>query len=59
MGVSISAASVVPWQELAEANAPLVEVVARAAPWFPAQLLRLKGQRIWDTMPCGCPLCPR
>ena len=30
MGVSISAASVVPWQELAEANAPLVEVVARA-----------------------------
>jgi amino acid transporter len=36
MGVSISAASVVPWQELAEANAPLVEVVARAAPWFPA-----------------------
>ena len=36
MGVSISAASVVPWQELAEAKAPLVEVVARAAPWFPA-----------------------
>ena len=36
MGVSISAASVVPWQELAEAHAPLVEVVARAAPWFPA-----------------------
>ena len=27
MGVSISAASVVPWQELAEAKAPLVEVV--------------------------------
>ena len=36
MGVSISAVSVVPWQVLAEANAPLVEVVARAAPWFPA-----------------------
>ena len=33
---AISAVSVVPWQELAEANAPLAEVVARAAPWFPA-----------------------
>ena len=38
MGVSISAVSVVPWQELAEANAPLAEVMARAAPWFPAGL---------------------
>ena len=36
MCVAISAVSVVPWQELAEANAPLAEVVARAAPWFPA-----------------------
>ena len=36
MSVAISAASVVPWQELAQANAPLAEVVARAAPWFPA-----------------------
>ena len=36
MSVAISAVSVVPWQELAEANAPLAEVVARAAPWFPA-----------------------
>ena len=36
IGVSISAVSVVPWQELAEANAPLAEVMARAAPWFPA-----------------------
>ncbi len=35
MSVAISAVSVVPWQELAEANAPLAEVVARAAPWFP------------------------
>ena len=36
MSVAISAVSVVPWQELAEAKAPLAEVVARAAPWFPA-----------------------
>jgi len=36
MSVAISAVSVVPWQELAEANAPLAEVVERAAPWFPA-----------------------
>ena len=36
MSVAISAVSVVPWQELAAANAPLAEVVARAAPWFPA-----------------------
>ena len=38
MGVSISAVSVVPWQELAEAKAPLAEVMARAASWFPAWL---------------------
>ena len=36
MSVAITAVSVVPWQELAEANAPLAEVMARAAPWFPA-----------------------
>ncbi len=36
MSVAISAVSVVPWQELAEANAPLAAVVERAAPWFPA-----------------------
>lgn len=36
MSVAISAVSVVPWQELAEANAPLAEVMERAAPWFPA-----------------------
>ena len=36
MSVAISAASVVPWQELASSSAPLAEVVARAAPWFPA-----------------------
>ncbi len=36
MSVSISAVSVVPWQELAESNAPLAEVMERAAPWFPA-----------------------
>ena len=36
ISVSITAVSVVPWQELAEANAPLAEVMARAAPWLPA-----------------------
>jgi amino acid transporter len=35
MSVAITAVSVVPWQELAEANAPLSEVMARAAPWLP------------------------
>ena len=36
MAVAITAVSVVPWQELAAAAGPLTEVVARAAPWFPA-----------------------
>lgn len=36
IAVSITAVSVVPWQELAEAPGPLKLVVARAAPWFPA-----------------------
>ncbi len=36
MAVAITAVSVVPWSELAEAAGPLTEVVARAAPWFPA-----------------------
>ncbi len=36
MSVAVSAVSVVPWQQLAESSAPLAEVVARAAPWFPA-----------------------
>jgi amino acid transporter len=35
IGVAITAVSVVPWQELANAGAPLAEVMARAAPWFP------------------------
>ncbi len=35
MAVSITAVSVVPWRELAEAPGPLAEVMARAAPWFP------------------------
>lgn len=35
MAVAITAVSVVPWQELKDAKGPLVEVVARAAPWFP------------------------
>lgn len=36
MAVSITAISVVPWQELAIAAGPLQLVVERAAPWFPA-----------------------
>ena len=36
VGVAITAVSVVPWRELAQAGAPLAEVMARAAPWFPA-----------------------
>jgi APA family basic amino acid/polyamine antiporter len=35
ISVAITAVSVVPWQELAESGAPLAEVMARAAPWFP------------------------
>jgi amino acid transporter len=35
MAVAVTAVSVVPWRELAEAPGPLIEVVARAAPWFP------------------------
>jgi amino acid transporter len=36
--VAITAVSVVPWRELAASGTPLVEVMARAAPWFPAWL---------------------
>ena len=35
MAVAITAVSVVPWRELAEAPGPLAEVMARAAPWMP------------------------
>jgi amino acid transporter len=35
VGVAITAVSVVPWRELAQAGAPLAEVMSRAAPWFP------------------------
>lgn len=35
VGVAITAVSVVPWRELAATGAPLAEVMARAAPWFP------------------------
>jgi amino acid transporter len=35
VAVSVTAVSVVPWRELAEAPGPLVEVMRRAAPWFP------------------------
>jgi amino acid transporter len=34
MAVAITAVSVVPWQELAKSDAPLMEVARRAAPWF-------------------------
>lgn len=36
MAICVTAVSVLPWRELAEARAPLAAVVARAAPWFPA-----------------------
>ncbi|KAA2214408.1 APC family permease [Teichococcus oryzae] len=36
MAICVTAVSVVPWRELAEAPAPLAEVVRRAAPWFPS-----------------------
>lgn len=36
IAVSITAVSVAPWQELAEAPGPLRLVIERAAPWFPA-----------------------
>ncbi|WP_404325812.1 APC family permease [Aerophototrophica crusticola] len=35
LAVSVTAVSVVPWQELKEAAGPLVEVANRAAPWIP------------------------
>ena len=34
MAVAITAVSVVPWRELAQSDAPLMEVARRAAPWF-------------------------
>jgi len=36
LAVAITAVSVVPWTELADAPAPLRAVIERAAPWFPA-----------------------
>jgi len=36
IAVSITAVSVVPWQELSAAPGPLKLVIERAAPWFPA-----------------------
>jgi amino acid transporter len=36
--VAITAISVVPWRELAASNQPLVDVMKRAAPWFPSPL---------------------
>ncbi len=34
MAVAITAVSVIPWNELSESSAPLMEVAKRAAPWF-------------------------
>ena len=34
LAVAITAVSVVPWAELAQSDAPLMEVARRAAPWF-------------------------
>lgn len=36
IAVSITAVSIVPWQELSTAPGPLRSVIERAAPWFPA-----------------------
>lgn len=41
IGIAITAVSVVPWRELAATGAPLAEVMARAAPWFPNDLFVL------------------
>lgn len=38
MGISIVAVSVIPAADLASSNQPLVDVVARAAPWFPTRI---------------------
>ncbi len=38
MGVSVVAVSVLPAAELAQSNRPLVDVVVKAAPWFPATI---------------------
>lgn len=38
MGISIVAVSVLPPMELARSNQPLVDVVEKAAPWFPTQV---------------------
>lgn len=38
IAISITAVSVVPHAELAQSKQPLVDVVVRAAPWFPAVL---------------------
>jgi amino acid transporter len=36
VAVAVTAVSVVPWAELAEAPGPLTEAMNRAAPWFPS-----------------------
>jgi len=39
MLVAITAASVLPWQELAASKTPLADVAARASTWFPSWLI--------------------
>ncbi|MCC7494030.1 MAG: amino acid permease [Fimbriimonadaceae bacterium] len=41
MAIAVTAVSVVPWAELQESKQPLVDVVTRAAPWFPPRLYSL------------------
>ncbi|MET0259230.1 MAG: amino acid permease [Methylobacterium sp.] len=38
IAIAVTAVSVVPWRELAEAPGPLTLVVERAAPWFPTSV---------------------
>ncbi len=41
LAISITAVSVVPYTELATSKQPLVDVVKRAAPWFPATIFSI------------------
>lgn len=41
MLISVIAVSVIPSQELAKSTQPLVDVVAKAAPWFPSKLFSI------------------
>jgi basic amino acid/polyamine antiporter, APA family len=41
MAISVTAISVIPYGELAQSKQPLVDVVQRAAPWFPSAAFSL------------------